>query len=210
MTKAAKWIIAATVFVVVIVGVYCLYDTLSQQYAPDPLGDAQNILSGGTSTTEGSVTEDGTADTEEVSYTAPDFTMLDTDGNEVRLSDYFGKPIILNFWASWCYYCDKEMPDFNEAFKTHADDIHFIMLNVTDGSRETLDSANAYIADAGYEFPVYYDTTLEAAMSYGASGLPMTFFIDQNGDLVTYESGMLTAENLARGIEMILPAEEES
>lgn len=198
MTNAAKWIIAATVFVVAIVGVYCLYDNLSASYAPDQLADGQDLAN----------RESGTADTEEVSYRAPDFTVIDENGDEVSLSDCFGKPVVLNFWASWCYYCDLEMPDFHDAYHTYADEIQFFMVNVTDGSRETLDSAKAYIADAGYDFPVYFDTTLNAAMTYGASGLPMTFFIDENGDLVTYASGMLTAENLARGIEMILPSDE--
>ncbi len=201
MSKAAKWIIAAAAFVVVIVGIYCLYDNLNRNFAPDQLADGQDFLQ---STDSGT----GSSGTEEPANPVPDFTVLDVHGNEVSLSEYFGKPIILNFWASWCYYCDLEMPHFNDAYLTYADEIEFLMVNVTDGSRETIESATEYIADAGFEFPVYFDTTLMAAMSYGASGLPMTFFIDENGSLVTYAAGMLTTDNLARGIEMLLPSEE--
>ena len=96
------------------------------------------------------------------------------------------------------------MPDFDEAYRNHPE-IQFMMVNVTDGSQETMESARDFLTEAGYEFPVFYDTELDAAMTYGATGLPMTIFIDADGNLVTYARGMLQAQQLEQGIEMIKP-----
>ncbi|MBQ4347432.1 MAG: TlpA family protein disulfide reductase, partial [Firmicutes bacterium] len=87
---------------------------------------------------------------------APDFTVYDSEGNAVMLSDFIGKPIVLNFWASWCGPCKMEMPEFNEAYAELGEDIQFLMVNVTTG-RETQESASAFIEENGYSFPVFYD-----------------------------------------------------
>lgn len=191
MKKSVKWILAAAVAAAAFVGIYFLYGSLKDRYAPEQFAE---------------VTEStGQQEAEETEETAaPDFTVLDENGEEVRLSDYAGKPIVLNFWASWCHYCKVEMPDFDEAYRNHPE-IQFMMVNVTDGSQETMESARDFLAEAGYEFPVFYDTELDAAMTYGATGLPMTVFIDADGNLVTYARGMLQAQQLEQGIEMIKP-----
>ena len=134
---------------------------------------------------------------------APDFYFTDYDGNRLQLSQFEGKPVILNFWASWCGPCKSEMPDLEEAFKTYGDDIHFIILNMTDGSRETVQSARNYIDSQGYTFPVYYDTNQNGAISYGVSGIPVTFFIDAEGYVVGMYSGAMTANILQQGIDLI-------
>ena len=134
---------------------------------------------------------------------APDFYFTDYDGNRLQLSQFEGKPVILNFWASWCGPCKSEMPDLEEAFKTYGGDIHFIILNMTDGSRETVQSARNYIDSQGYTFPVYYDTNQNGAVSYGVSGIPVTFFIDAEGYVVGMYSGAMTANILQQGIDLI-------
>jgi thiol-disulfide isomerase/thioredoxin len=135
---------------------------------------------------------------------APDFTVYDAEGNEVRLSDFKGKPIILNFWASWCGPCKSEMPDFDEAYGKYKEDINFLMINLTDGSRETVESASEYINSEGYSFDVYFDTETEAAIKYSVFSIPTTYFIDADGMLVTYSQGAINAEALQQGIDMIL------
>lgn len=201
MKKHTKWITAAVLAVLAFAGVYFLYGRLSEDYAPDQFVE---IAPGAELSEETLPTEDASDDpAEEVDYRAPDFTVLDKDGNEVQLSDHFGKPIVLNFWASWCYYCKEEMPDFNEAYHKYPD-VQFMMVNVTDGRQETLATAKAYVEDAGYDFPVFYDTELDAAITYGASGLPMTIFIDRNGNLFTYASGMISGEVLEQAIDMLV------
>ena len=118
MKKNSALIIGIIVSVAVFVGVYFLYDKLSTDYAPD------NLVSQ-TETTD--KTDDDVKD-----YTAPDFTVTDENGKEVKLSDFKGKPAVLNFWATWCYYCKEEMPDFNTAYKKYPE-VQFLMVNATDG-----------------------------------------------------------------------------
>ncbi len=135
---------------------------------------------------------------------APDFEMLDGDGNTLMLSDFRGKPTILNFWASWCPPCKGEMPAFEKAFREHGGEINFVMLNSTDGERETVEIAKAFISEMGYTFPVYYDTTSMGAILYGTSSIPMTFLIDADGNLVGYGVGALSEDALYSGIEMLI------
>lgn len=134
---------------------------------------------------------------------APDFTVYDADGNEVRLYDYLGKPIVLNFWASWCNPCQREMPDFDEKYLELGDKVQFLMINMTDGSRETVQSAADFIAEKGYSFPVLYDTDSAAAIAYGAYSIPTTYFIDADGYAVARASGTIDADTLQTGIDMI-------
>ena len=145
-----------------------------------------------------------TAETEDPSANAvPDFTILDMDGNEVKLSDFFGKPIVLNFWASWCPPCKAELPDFEEACKRYEGKVTFLMVNLTDGKRETVEVAKEYVASQGYTFPVYFDTKYEAAYTYGVSSIPQTYFINADGSLEARATGMISAAQLEKGIGMI-------
>jgi thiol-disulfide isomerase/thioredoxin len=145
-----------------------------------------------------------TAENEDPSANAvPDFTILDMDGNEVKLSDFFGKPIVLNFWASWCPPCKAELPDFEEACKRYEGKVTFLMVNLTDGKRETVEVAKEYVASQGYTFPVYFDTKYEAAYVYGVSSIPQTYFINADGSLEARATGMISAARLEEGIGMI-------
>lgn len=134
---------------------------------------------------------------------APDFVVTDMDGNEVKLSDFQGKPVIVNFWASWCGPCKSEMPDFEEMYQQYGEEIHFVMVNMTDGSRETVEVASEFIAEQGYTFPVYFDTQYSAAITYGVTSIPATYFIDAQGNAVAYARSVINAETLQMGIDMI-------
>lgn len=139
---------------------------------------------------------------------APDFVVYDGAGQEVRLSDLRGKPVVVNFWASWCSPCKSEMPDFEDAFLTYGEDVHFMMVNMTDGGRETVETAMAFVEEAGYTFPVYYDAQLSAAVTYAVNTIPASYFIDGEGRAVARAAGMLDRETLQIGIDMILPDKE--
>ena len=143
----------------------------------------------------------GGTESEKKEYSVENFTVYDMELNEVELEDYIGKPIVLNFWATWCYYCKIEMPDFNEAYKNHPE-IQFMMVNYTDGKNETVEKAKAYIESEGYEFPVFFDTELMAAEKYGVSAFPTTFFISAEGELLKTQKGAMSAEKLEKYIRL--------
>ena len=135
---------------------------------------------------------------------APNFFIYDADGVQSRLSDFTGKPIVLNFWASWCEPCKAEMDGFQAAYEVYGDRVQFLMVNMTDGTKETVETASSFINQKGYTFPVYFDTTSMAALMYGIQSIPATFFIDGAGRIVTYADSMISAEQLHAGIDMIL------
>lgn len=192
MKKSIKWIALAVVLVVLLAGAYALYNKYSEDFKGDNLSQATQT----TKPTQASQ-EQG-----QQTALAPDFTVYDEKGNEVKLSDYRGKPVVLNFWATWCYYCKEEMPDFNKAYKEYPE-VQFLMINATDGVQETKKKAMDYVAAEGFDFPVFYDTETDAVNSYYISSFPSTFFIDANGELVTYANGMLDYETLVKGIGYI-------
>lgn len=134
--------------------------------------------------------------------TAPDFTVLDAQGNEVKLSDFRGRPVVINFWATWCGYCVHEMPDFDKAYREYPD-VVFLMINATDGVHETVASAKQFIQEKGYDFDVYFDTDQQAVTFYQISGYPTTFFIDANGNILSKKVGVIDYEGLVKGIGFI-------
>ena len=139
---------------------------------------------------------------------APDFTVLDENGNEVKLSDFRGKPVVLNFWTTWCYYCRYEMPDFNEAYKKYPE-IQFLMVNVTDGVSETVEKAKKFKKDNGYDFEIFFDVKAEGEAAYNVNSYPATYFINAEGQVVATVRGMLNASILKQGIANILPSKKE-
>ena len=148
---------------------------------------------------------DGTAASETPGpVPAPDFTVYDEAGNEVHLSDYRGKPVVVNFWASWCGPCRMEMPEFQEKHLELGGEVQFLMINMT-GGRETGATARGFIAGQGYTFPVLYDTEGDAAVTYGAYALPTTYFIDAEGYAIAQARGAINSETLQAGIDMIYP-----
>lgn len=189
MNKSIKWIALVVVLVALLVGAYALYNKYSKDYEGEKLAQ----------TSQNSQT---TQENNEQATLAPDFTVFDENGNEVKLSDFRGRPVVLNFWATWCYYCKEEMPDFNKAYEAYPE-VQFLMVNATDGVQETKEKAMQYVQDEGFRFPVVYDTEMNAVDAYYVSSFPSTFFIDSNGELITYANGMLDYDNLVKGIGYI-------
>lgn len=135
---------------------------------------------------------------------APDFTVTDPEGNEVNLSDFRGQPVVVNFWASWCGPCKSEMPHFQAAYEEYGEDVVFLMVNMSTAFGDTVAEAEAVLTDGGYTFPVYYDTNAECAVNYGVTGIPVSLFINRDGELVSSKVGMMNAADLERRILTIL------
>jgi len=135
---------------------------------------------------------------------APDFTVVNADGNMIKLSDMLGKPVVLNFWASWCPPCRSEMPDFDKVYQDLGDSVQFMMVDVTDGNQETKESGETYVMSQGYTFPVFYDTNQDAAGKYGIRAIPTTFFIDSEGYIINSVESAMSEDTLRTNIGVIL------
>lgn len=195
-------LIVVLVLALVLGGAGLLYRQLSAGYTPEQLS-----LTGGAQVPAASSPAAEKEKEAAQSQTAPDFTVYDAEGQAVKLSDYFCRPIVLNFWASWCGPCRSEMPDFNAAHETLGDQVQFLMVNMTDGGRETVETAAEFIADAGYSFPVLFDKDMDAAGVYGVYSIPCTYFIAADGTVAARASGAIDANTLQKGLDMILPEE---
>ncbi len=183
-------IILIIVFALGMTGAYILYNRLSDSVDSDyPTTPTINS---------------GTQAAKPQSLKMPDFTVYDQDGNAVKLSDFLGKPIVLNFWASWCSPCRSEMPGFESAYQQLGSDITFLMVNAT-GGRETLSSAKAFLQSSGYTFPVLFDTEMNASATYQVYSLPTTYFIDAEGYLVTHAIGALSQSRLEKYLSLLVP-----
>ena len=219
-----KYIILAVVIVVLFVGAIAVYRQLSKKYTPPmdlppttagKMPDATTPSDGITveprpSSQTNPSTEDTTSGkkpdvTEDIKKnTAPDFTVLDKDGNTVRLSEKFGKPIVINFWATWCPPCKQELPDFDKLCKEYGDRVVFMMVNLTDGYRDTVDGTKRFVSGKGYTFPVYFDTKDNAASAYNVSSIPQTTFIDANGNVYKTRIGAMSEATLRSYLNSLL------
>jgi len=146
----------------------------------------------------------GQEDVEKNIDKAADFEVLNNEGGKVKLSDFFGKPIVVNFWATWCGPCQAELPEFQEAYNTYNGQIEFLMVNLTDGYGDTVEGVKKFVQDNAYTFPLYFDTGYSAANAYGIYSIPQTLFIDADGNIVKSYIGMMNKRTLEKYIKDLL------
>jgi len=153
---------------------------------------------------------------------APDFTLKALDpagrplrcasgicegassGGEVSLSDYRGRPVFINFWASWCAPCRAEMPDIVEAYNRRRD-AGLVVLAIDNTQLDVVDDVRAFVKEFQMPFPVLLDEEGAAAKAFGVLGLPTSVFVDRDGIVRGVNVGPLTEDTLAEYLADILP-----
>lgn len=157
---------------------------------------------------------DNTENEEKPEYPpAYDFTLTDQYGNTHTLSDYKGKVVFLNFWASWCGPCKKEMPDIEELYQKYnlnQDEVVFLGVanpkskDYPHNSDEEKDEILEFLDENGYTFPTVFDETGEILMNYYITAFPTTFMINKEGNVMGYIPGMMTKDIMESVIEQTL------
>lgn len=206
--KDNKRLIAIIVGIIVLIVVATIgYNFLSEKY-----GKGQEIMVSDNQQEEQpekspQSQEDTTEEPEKEKKTrleAPNITVFNDAGEEVQLKDLVGKPMVLNFWASWCGPCRMEMPEFQQVYEERGEEVEFVMINLTDGDRETVEGAKAYLEKEGLSLPVYYDLNQEGAINYRVMAVPTTYFVNAEGDMVGYIQSAIDKDTLIEGIELAI------
>lgn len=182
-----KFIIYVFCFIVLIWGAKVGYDYLSENYDRE-FPNKNNMFETSGDLISGDEVSD--KQLEEV-YPAIDFEVTNESGEHVKLSSYFGKPIVVNFWATWCGPCQAELPDFMEAYQKYNENVEFLMVNLTDGETDTVESVKEFVSENSYDFPVYFDTEYSASNAYQVYSIPQTLFVDSNGNIQKLYIGMI-------------------
>lgn len=136
---------------------------------------------------------------------APDFTVYNADGSTATLREKQGKPVFINFWATWCPPCRSELADINKAYETYGDKIEFMMIDLTDGyNGEDQPAVEAFVAENGYSFPVYFDLDAGAAVAYGVRSIPTTVLVGSDGTLLHTQMGAMSESQIEQLMQSLL------
>lgn len=133
-----------------------------------------------------------------VGRTAPEFALKSFNGDEVKLSDFRGKTVLVNFWASWCHPCREEAPVLEKTYLSlSGGQVEFIGINIMDDRK----SAEEYIKSFGGTFVNVYDPENSVHLDYGVGGVPETFFVNPDGIITGKHRGPLTERMIMGYIE---------
>lgn len=187
MKKYLRIILFILGFIIVIVLAAWGYNYLSKNYSPEEIEQV--------------------GETDTIKNKATDFEVLSSDNQKIKLSDFYGKPIVVNFWATWCGPCRYELPAFNEIYKTYNEQVEFLMVNLTDSYSETIEVVEEFINENEYEFPVYFDTEYSASNAYNIYSIPQTIFIDKDGNIVDSHIGVIDKESLEKYVIKLIGLE---
>jgi len=132
---------------------------------------------------------------------APGFSVavLGNSAKKISLSQYAGKPVILNFWASWCTPCQKETPLLAQWYKSQHGHVNLIGLDEND----TTANAQKFASAKGVTYPLGFDPQIQVASAYGVQALPQTFFLNSQHHIVDHIYGALTTADLTKGLRLM-------
>lgn len=139
----------------------------------------------------------------ELGKTAPDFALVDMNGEKHKLSDYKGQGVFLNFWATWCKPCEREMPYINNQYEKYKEQgVQVLAIDVGESDIVVKDYAEKY----NLNFPILNDKDSQVMTAYGIDPLPITFLIDKDGKVVKIHKGELVKEDVVQQyMEQIKP-----
>lgn len=128
------------------------------------------------------------------------FSMKTFDGREVSLQELKGKPVVVNFFASWCGPCQLEAPALRDAWKEFGNRVEFVAVAIDDSEA----GARGFLKEFKIEFTAGLDSTGEIMKDYNIYGIPKTYIIDRTGLVVYEHSGVITSEDLNAAIKLII------
>ncbi|MGI5825440.1 MAG: cytochrome c biogenesis protein CcdA [Bacillota bacterium] len=145
-------------------------------------------------------------------FPAPDFSLTDQNGDLHKLSDYKGKTVLLNFWATWCPPCKREMPDIQSLYEQYGSNQgDLIVIGVAgpnQGREGSSEEITKFLTEKSYTFPVVMDETGEIFQQYSIAAFPTTFLIDAAGNIYGYVEGALTAEMLEDAVKQTMNSQK--
>jgi thiol-disulfide isomerase/thioredoxin len=148
---------------------------------------------------DASVAQPGGGGSSGTGQLVPDLTLVGLDGGTVDLSSYRGRPLVVNFWASWCPPCLREMPDFEQVYQQRNGKVAFVGINV----RENAATAGELATRTGVTYDLALDTAGEASQEFAVVNMPTTVFVNADGVIASVHAGALTADELNERIDAI-------
>jgi len=189
--------------------------TLASAGTPEPAAQTTGEPAAEEPTVQEELT--ASAEPEEEVFPAPEMTLVDQYGTIHTLSDYKGKTVFLNFWATWCPPCRAEMPDIQSLYEEYGENQEdLIVLGVANPKSDRYPNANdgtadevaAFLEENGYTYPVLMDDSGQSLAQYGISAFPTTFMIDRDGNIYGYLSGSMSAEIMHKIVTMTMDSQE--
>lgn len=135
---------------------------------------------------------EGVREAPEIGGIAPRFTLEDTQGNQISLSDHRGKVVLINFWATWCPPCKQEMPDIQSIYEQHSDNLAILAID----NDEPEDMVREFQENLGLTFNVLLDPAARVQTQYLIRSYPTSFFVDQTGMIKIVHIGLMTKPQL--------------
>lgn len=130
---------------------------------------------------------------------APDFTLLDLDGNQISLGDFAGRPVVINFWATWCPPCQDEMPLLVEAYEREGGQVVFLAISIDEPER----AVRRFAEKNDISFVILLDEGGKVASEYQVKSIPITFFVNRDGQVVMRYAGQIPTHRLEDGLSRI-------